>query len=277
MIIAHCRFHSIYSSEANADVQLVLRPGYIFRYSSPTEPSWKNLVFGFRHVDVESEEARAVNAPPDCTDIWAFITYLLNCSNYLQWLLSLFVGYGGLVERRRIASLDELHSYDIIINCTGLGSRELVGDSTLQPARGQHILIEAPWASHFAVNIRDDNSGEMIYIQPRVSNIILGGCIERGRSSEEIDVATRDRVLAGTKQLIPSLSKARIVNEWACHRPLRDKICLESTTTRRGTALIHCYGHGGQGGMLSWGCAMDVGNLVAQIIKKQSSIARSKL
>ena len=225
-------------------------------------------------MDVKSEEARAVNAPPDCTDIWAFVTYLLNCSKYLEWLLSAFVSCGGLVERRRIGSLDELHSYDIIINCTGLGSRELVGDTALHPARGQHILVEAPWISHFAVNIRDDTSDELLYIQPRVGNIILGGCIERGRGSLEVDSATSDRILAGCKEVMPSLSKARVLDEWACLRPLRDKICLESTTTTKGAALIHCYGHGGQGGTLSWGCALDIGNLVAKVINKQT---RAKL
>ena len=231
-------------------------------------------MFGFRHVDVKSEEARAVNAPPDCTDIWAFLTYLLDCSKYLEWLLSVFVSCGGLLERRRIDSLDELHSYDIIINCTGLGSRELIGDTSLQPARGQHILAEAPWVSHFAVNIRDDKSNELLYVQPRVGNIILGGCIERGRDSLAVDSSTSDRIVAGCKEIMPSLSKARVLNQWACLRPLRDKICLESTTTTRGTALIHCYGHGGQGGTLSWGCALDIGNLVAKIINKQT---RAKL
>ena len=228
-------------------------------------------------MDVKSEEARVVNAPPDCTDIWAFVTYLLNCSKYLEWLLSVFVSYGGLVEKRRIGSLDELHSYDIIINCTGLGSRDLIGDTSVQPARGQHILVEAPWISHFAVNIRDDSSNELLYVQPRVSNIILGGCIERGRGSLEVDSATTDRILAGCKEVMPSLSKAKVLNEWACLRPLRDKIRLENTTTSRGGTVIHCYGHGGQGGTLSWGCALDVGNLVATIVNKQPSTTRAKL
>ena len=234
-------------------------------------------MFGFRHVELDSEEARAVNAPSDCTDIWAFLTYILNCSNYLQWLMSLFRGYGGLIEKRKIFSLDELDSYDIIINCTGLGSHELVADHTLQPARGQHILIEAPWATHFAVNIRD-NSGQLIYIQPRVTNTILGGTIDRGNWSKTVDPDTTGRILKDCKDLIPSLSKATIVDGWACLRPLRKTIRLERDVSANGTPLIHCYGHGGQGGMLSWGCAVDVSKLVAQIISPKDCLhTRAKL
>ena len=247
----------------------------MFRYSSPSEPSWKDMVFGFRHVDMDSEEARAVNAPSDCTDIWSFLTYILNCSNYLKWLMSLFRQHGGLVEKRKIFSLDELNSYDIIINCTGLGSNELLGDHTLQPARGQHVLVEAPWVSHFAVNIRD-SSGKLTYVQPRVSNVILGGMIQRGNWSKEVDPETKKRILTDCKKIVPSLSKAKIVDDWVCLRPLRRSIRLEADRSRSGTPVIHCYGHGGQGGMLSWGCAVDVGELVAQTISEKG-VMKAKL
>ena len=275
--ILSCRFHSIYRSEVNADIQLVLRPGYFFRYSSAPDPSWKDLVFGFRHVEPKSEEAYAVNAPPDCTDIWAFQTYVLNCTNYLQWLMSLFRQRGGLVEKRRVTSFDELESYDIIINCTGLGSHQLLGDDTVQPARGQHVIVDAPWIAHFAVNNRDYTSGNMAYVQPRATSITLGGTIHKNNWSDTVDPATEQRIVADCKKLMPSLAKAKVVDRWACLRPLREKIRFDTDASTNGTLLIHCYGHGGQGGMLSWGCALDIGNLVQQAISEQSTTTRAKL
>ena len=228
-------------------------------------------MFGFRHVDLKSDEARAVNAPSDCTDIWAFLTYILDCSNYLQWLMSLFRQHGGLIKKWKISSLDELDSYDIIINCTGLGSHELLGDSSLQPARGQIILIEAPWVNHFVLNIRNDSEG-VVYFLPRASNIALGGSMEKGEWSEVTDPATENRILKGCKTLMPSLSKAKIVRSWARLRPLRDSIYLGSSVNKRGNTVIHCYGHGGQGITLSWGCAIDIGNLVYQTLKPSSKL-----
>ena len=249
----------------------MLRPGYILRYSSPSEPSWKDMVFGFRHVDMDSEEARAVNAPSDCTDIWSFLTYILNCSNYLKWLMSLFRQHGGLVEKRKIFSLDELNSYDIIINCTGLGSYELLGDHTLQPARGQILLVDAPWVSHFAINVREDKDG-VLYILPRSGSVALGGSVEKGNWSETVDKDSEARIRNGCRKLVPSLSKATDVGRWAGLRPLRDSPRLESSVNSRGGTLIHCYGHGGQGVMLSWGCALDIGNVVSQTLKTKSKL-----
>ena len=218
-------------------------------------------------MDVKSEEARVVNAPPDCTDIWAFVTYLLDCSKYLEWLRSLFVSCGGLVERRKIDSLDELHSYDIIINCTGLGSRELIGDTAIQPAMGEIILVDAPWASHFAINIREDSNG-VIYVLPRADSVALGGSMEKGNFSTAVEPASEKRILRGCKKLIPSLSRAKVMDKWAGLRPLRESIRLEGEVNKKGGVVIHCYGHGGQGIVLSWGCAIDIGDIVAQGLTK---------
>ena len=47
--------------------------------------------------------------------------------------------------QRKINNLSELSDdYDIIINCTGLGARELVGDLSVYPVRGQIIEVEGP-------------------------------------------------------------------------------------------------------------------------------------
>lgn len=58
-----------------------------------------------------------------------------------------FVTLGGEVERRKIQALHELaeEGYDLIINCSGLGARELVADETMTPIRGQvYKVIDLP-------------------------------------------------------------------------------------------------------------------------------------
>jgi len=45
-------------------------------------------------------------------------------------------------------------------------------------------------------------------------------------------------------------------------RPARPTVRLELDDSSSGHPTIHCYGHGGAGVTLSWGCADDVLQLV---------------
>ena len=48
------------------------------------------------------------------------------------------------MHQREVRSLDEaLEVAPLVVNCTGLGSRELLGDETLFPIRGE-VLRVAP-------------------------------------------------------------------------------------------------------------------------------------
>ena len=53
--------------------------------------------------------------------------------------------------------------------------------------------------------------------------------------------------------LVPELEGARVVRHKVGLRPARPEVRLE-----RVGEVIHCYGHGGAGVTLSWGCADDV-------------------
>ncbi len=45
--------------------------------------------------------------------------------------------------KKKISSLSELKDEaDVVINCSGLGARDLVGDLTVRPARGQVRSID---------------------------------------------------------------------------------------------------------------------------------------
>ena len=45
-------------------------------------------------------------------------------------------------------------------------------------------------------------------------------------------------------------------------RPARPQVRLEAEDVG-GSRVVHCYGHGGAGVTLSWGCADEVAGLVA--------------
>lgn len=70
---------------------------------------------------------------------WHFLTYTAEPVLLLPWLMEKFIIFGGETERRHVKALHELaeDGYDLIINCSGLGARELVADETVTPIRGQ--------------------------------------------------------------------------------------------------------------------------------------------
>ena len=48
-----------------------------------------------------------------------------------------FTDLGGVIVNRKIGSLTELSDFDVVVNCSGSGARQLVGDEELQVLRGQ--------------------------------------------------------------------------------------------------------------------------------------------
>jgi L-2-hydroxyglutarate oxidase LhgO len=45
-----------------------------------------------------------------------------------------------------VSSLSDLYAdYDVVVNCSGCGAKHLAHDTSLKPARGVTIRLEAPW------------------------------------------------------------------------------------------------------------------------------------
>ena len=263
------KFSSIYSSELNSEIQICLRSGYCAVYEISPDPWWKELVFGFRHVELGSAEARAVNISPQCCDVWAFATYIFNCSNYLSWMMKQFQQNGGQIEKRTVKSLDELSSCNIIINCAGVWAGNLVEDHSMQPFRGQVVLVRAPWISNFYI---DGNSDKRAYILPRANSVVLGGTFQMGNWSEQPNPEIAKSILENAIKLEPSLSRAEVIGGWAGLRPVRNRVRLDTSIGPKGGLVIHCYGHGRHGITMSWGCAKDIGDIVQRSFKQTAQL-----
>ena len=263
------RLHTIYKSEENAEAELCLEQGYALLHTPLPDPWYKDDVFGFRHVKLDSVEASLIHAPPNCVDIWAFSTYIVEPASYMRWLTKKMRTGGVRLVQQKISSFDELSSYDIIINCTGLGSHELVDDKLLHPVRGQAVLVKSPWLKQWLAFSSGDT---LIGIYPRPRHVVLGGTAEAGNWSTTPDPQTAKELVHKCQQYFPGLCKAEVVDNWACLRPVRDPIRLDSCEGPGGSLLVHCYGHGGQGVVLSWGCAVDIGDIVQRRVQLKSNL-----
>ncbi len=258
-------FHSIHNSEANSEVQLTLMTHYHLQHEHTPDPSWKDLVFGFRHVLPDSTEISLFNFPSECKIVWSYITYTVNPTLYLQWLQKQALNRGAAIKKVKIDSLQEIsNDYDVVINCTGAWAIHLLEKESMQPARGQAVIVRAPWIRH---SIHYDAGPKLTYIIARSDSVALGGTLERGNWSESIEEATTKDILKRCIDIEPSLAKAEVIGVSVGLRPLRSHIRLEKSLDSNRLLVIHCYGHGGQGITLSWGCAKDIGDIVQDTIE----------
>ena len=216
------------------------------------------------HPELESlslEEIKCYGFPPRMHTVWKFNAFVINPQKYLQYLTQRFRESGGHLIQKKIQNLDELsHDYDIIINCTGLGARELVGDLTVYPVRGQIVEVQGPKVP-VVFNKKPEN-GQLVYIIPRSGRILLGGSVEPHNWSTEIDPIQAESIHRNCIELYPQLKGSRMIGGWACLRPTRDTVRLEVDTDNKSALLIHNYGHGGHGFIFSWGCATEVTDIV---------------
>ncbi|MFQ5791063.1 MAG: FAD-dependent oxidoreductase [Acidobacteriota bacterium] len=112
---------------------------------------------------------------------------------YLNAVLRDFRLAGGKVVRRELADLGDLLSLPepVILNCTGLGARELFNDEELMPIKGQlTILLPQPEIDYLFV-------AGGLYMMPRKDGVLLGGTHERGEWSLEPNPAEAQRVMNG--------------------------------------------------------------------------------
>lgn len=65
--------------------------------------------------------------------------------------------------QRKIESLNELNDFDLIINCSGLGAKQIMDDNKMKPIRGQVARVKAPWEFSCILDESDDGN----YIIPK--------------------------------------------------------------------------------------------------------------
>lgn len=208
-------------------------------------PDWAAHIADFRTARADEVPAGRVG--------WAFTVPVADTAVYLRWLAASFAGHGGTVEIARVASLAEVAGeFPLIVNCTGLGARELAGDGAMRAVRGQIVRVENPGLRSFWLDEYDPDG--LLYVIPRGADSVLGGTADEGEEDTRPDPAIADSIVRRCAAAVPALAGARVLEHRAGLRPWRPEVRLEAESIG-GATIIHDYGHGGAGVTLSWGCA----------------------
>lgn len=179
---------------------------------------------------------------------------------YLEHLLRRLNELGGRVHERALESLDEAFAENrLVVNCTGLASRELASDREVFAIRGQLVRVERSGLERHLLDDFDPRG--LTYVIPRSRDCVLGGTVERGREDLVPDESSTQAILQRCRSLVPELAEARVLSVAVGLRPGRSSVRVERVELGHGRTLIHDYGHGGAGVTLAWGCADEVRDL----------------
>ena len=181
---------------------------------------------------------------------------LMDTTIYLDYLATRFRKAGGEIHANvRFEKLEDVDTkFDIVINCAGIGARELVQDADLEPHRGQVAIVPRIDGLSCAV-VCDD--APLMYAIPRRNDCLFGGTNEVS-DNLAADPATTERIVAECSRVL-NIDKLPVLAERVGLRPFRKSgVRLERDQLRDRRTVIHNYGHGGAGFTLSWGCAREV-------------------
>jgi D-amino-acid oxidase len=211
--------------------------------AAPPTPWWA------AHITVDRVPAPVAGAPL----AWRYGSLAIEPARFLPWLAA---ALRRPIEHRPVDDL-AAEPGDLVINCTGLAARDLVGDPALAPLFGQ-VLITEPGGVDRSVTITDERDPDRVfYVIPRRDELVVGGCSIAWPPGAPLvaDPAITARILAQAAALglpIGAIKRVRVGL-----RPGRPEIRLE-----RAGRVVHNYGHGGAGYTLCRGCADAVAALV---------------
>lgn len=212
-------------------------------FRQPTaDPWWRDAV-------PRLERVRSL--PDGFRDGWELTAPVVEMGVYLPWLQQRLEDLGGTVTRMALNALPDGRT--LVVNACGLAGRSLAEDSALVPVRGQVVYVEQFGLDRWWLSPEGPT-----YVVPRAHDVVVGGTDEEGSWSRTPDPAAAERILERATRLLPDLARARVVGHRVGLRPARPTVRLEEERHADGARVIHCYGHGGAGVTLSWGCADEV-------------------
>lgn len=215
------------------------------------QPAWRSDLPGFAAED---------DLPGWAAAGWRYTSWVADMPRYLAWLEARLADHGVVPEVRRVATLATAFSggADLVVDCAGVEAAQLADDPTLEPVRGQVVVVDAPAVTD--VWLDPEGPDGATYVIPRSDTVVCGGTADRGAWDTTPDDAVTADILRRAVALVPALAGAPVVEVAVGLRPSRPEVRLEVERTDAGPVLHH-YGHGGAGLTLSWGSARAAARL----------------
>tara|TARA_B110000208_G_scaffold75041_2_gene96577 strand:+ start:189 stop:1577 length:1389 start_codon:yes stop_codon:yes gene_type:complete len=269
--------------------------------------AWSFVVREFQSGAVgDSNQPRCVDAVDDAVyRSWYRSTApVVFMPRFLRWLHDAVVSAGATIHRGYdVSTVDAAIERccgrcDLVVNCLGLGAAHGAAYSDgadggrheleheLYPARGALVYVMCPELTPCAYYEDIDRpDGALTYVVPQGATGVVACAGTFGAASDREIGAPRTAecaaILERCREMLPALREAPVVGQWAGLRPMRRSgVRLELVEARQTSSteeaipsimapIIHNYGHGGSGVVLSWGCAHDVAELARSVARSR--------
>ena len=227
-------------------------PGTVLHRSPEPDLWWARAVAGHR-------PATAAELPPGVAGGIRCTLPVVHMGRYLPWLLAACDDAGVEVVGGRVRAVAEVPGEAVVV-AAGLRSGELLGDDSGYAVQGQVVRLADPGLRSWLLD--EENPAGLTYVVPRGTDVVCGGTAVEGAAGTEPDPAVEASVLERVRALVPELRDAPVLSRAVGLRPARATVRLERLPVD-GRPVVACYGHGGAGVTLSWGCAGHVARLLA--------------
>ena len=194
------RFSHRYFQGLVGDHYGVLWREQYFLSNAPAEAAWEYTLL--RDLFPEPHELHPSEHPFAARHVLVDNMMFIEPPVYLTALLRDFQLAGGCVRVQSFAQPAQVAALrePIVVNCTGLGARELFGDRELMPVKGQlTVLLPQPEVDYAMVTDED------LYMFPRRDGILLGGTHEHGVETREPNPDAERRILGGHRAIFDAM------------------------------------------------------------------------
>jgi len=265
-------------------------------------PSYRDILRAFEELPANGQGIANAPKRSEAKGIygWYFQAFFCEMPSYLRHLYQLYQDIGGTISLGRLTAEEFLlQPADAYVNCAGLWSSDIFQDDKQKTRiiRGHWIKVAADrmptdangllfsYNYHPTADVYANANGTAadVYFYPRTDGWVLGASRQEGimRNNEwvgeqtvsaEIEISgllVPQPIWELNRQLIKKLTKIDIANyNRRAYLGFRQTRSLEGPSLRLEQAphpnvqLFHNYGHGGSGVTMSWGCAIEIMNLI---------------
>lgn len=200
---------------------------------------------------------------------------VIDMVRYLPWLRDRVVAQGGVLQERRVDSLDAVlqEGFAAAVLCAGTGSGELARDPRVRPMHGQ--VAHVPNDIGLDHSVHDDGpGGHTTYVFRFSDRLVVGGTFQANRPAVGTDPASIEAILERGRAMLRLDGHPRwsdlgsvVLEARGAARPTRGAAGVYEDVRvgpdpEHGRRLIHHYGHGRQGATLSWATSTEVADLL---------------